>query len=205
MRSGARLDFYLPVTLERPFEDDPGKSVHRLSCLGAASGEFPRPRSRSQDAKRRTSRLLLSGSSQTTRVPPIKQPLALGVVSTRFRAPQAKGAEKGDSKMYLSIQFRSSVSSAKRFRTVIPLYPKAPYTFAFSESCNAFRTLQLPSAPETVPQTGTVRPQACPSNRKKSDAGMKGFSLKGSVLFLPISKNRGQLSLDSSLASGEGK
>ncbi len=55
---------------------------------------------------------VIDGSSRTARVPPIKQPLALGVVSTRFRAPQAKGAEKEILEMYLYIQFRSSVSSA---------------------------------------------------------------------------------------------
>lgn len=44
-----------------------------------------------------------------------------------------------------------------------------------------------------------------PTRSKKSDAAMKDFSLKDSVRFSPISKNRGQLSLDSSLASGERK
>lgn len=46
---------------------------------------------------------------------------------------------------------------------------------------------------------------ALPTRQKKSDTGMKDFSLKDSARFLPISKNRRQLSLDSSLASGEGK
>ena len=44
------------------------------------------------------------GSSRTARVPPIKQPLALGVVSTRFRAPQAKGAEAEKLEMYLYVK-----------------------------------------------------------------------------------------------------
>jgi len=39
---------------------------------------------------------------------------------------------------------------------------------------------------------------------KKSEDGMKHFSLKHSTDFLPISKSRGQLSLDSSLASDKG-
>lgn len=40
---------------------------------------------------------------------------------------------------------------------------------------------------------------------KKSEKSMKHFSLKHSTDFLPISKSRGQLSLDSSRASGEGQ
>ena len=40
---------------------------------------------------------------------------------------------------------------------------------------------------------------------KKSEEGMKHFSLKRSTDLLPISKSRGQLSLDSSRASGEGQ
>jgi hypothetical protein len=40
---------------------------------------------------------------------------------------------------------------------------------------------------------------------KKSEEGMKHFSLKHSTDLLPISKSRGQLSLDSSRANGEGQ
>jgi len=40
---------------------------------------------------------------------------------------------------------------------------------------------------------------------KKSEGGLKHFSLKHSTDFLPISKSRGQLSLDSSRASSEGQ
>ena len=40
---------------------------------------------------------------------------------------------------------------------------------------------------------------------KKSKEGMKHFSLKHSTDLLPISKSRGQLSLDSSRATGEGQ
>jgi len=46
---------------------------------------------------------------------------------------------------------------------------------------------------------------ACQAYRKKSGPAMKDFSLKDSADFLPISKSRGQLSLDSPLASGEGQ
>jgi hypothetical protein len=46
---------------------------------------------------------------------------------------------------------------------------------------------------------------AVSASPKQSLTSMKGFSLKGSAHFLPISKSRRQLSLDSSLASGEGK
>ena len=44
-----------------------------------------------------------------------------------------------------------------------------------------------------------------PARQKKSKTDAKDFSLKDSVVFLPISKNRRQLSLDYSLASGEGQ
>ena len=47
--------------------------------------------------------------------------------------------------------------------------------------------------------------QITPLPIKKSEDGMKHFSLKHSTDFLPISKSRGQLSLDSSPASGEGQ
>jgi len=47
--------------------------------------------------------------------------------------------------------------------------------------------------------------QITPLPVKKSEDGMKRFSLKHSTDFLPISKSRGQLSLDSSRASGEGQ
>jgi hypothetical protein len=40
---------------------------------------------------------------------------------------------------------------------------------------------------------------------EKTRAAMKDFSLKHSATFLPISKSRGQLSLDSSLTSREGQ
>jgi len=50
-------------------------------CMGAASGEFPHPQSRSRDAKSALRGFWLPGSSRTARVPAIKQPLALGVVS----------------------------------------------------------------------------------------------------------------------------
>ncbi len=45
--------------------------------------------------------------------------------------------------------------------------------------------------------------QITPLAVKKSEDGMKHFSLKHSTDFLPISKSRGQLSLDSSLVSRE--
>ncbi len=48
-------------------------------------------------------------------------------------------------------------------------------------------------------------PQVTPTSHKKSPTDVKHFSLKHSADFLPISKSRGQLSLDSSLASGEGQ
>ncbi len=47
--------------------------------------------------------------------------------------------------------------------------------------------------------------QITPLPVKKSEDGMKHFSLKHSTNFLPISKSRGQLSLDTSQASGEGQ
>ena len=54
--------------------------------LGTASGEFPRPAA---------SRLLLSRFlPKKTRVPPIKQPLALGAVSTRPWMPLENGEQK---------------------------------------------------------------------------------------------------------------
>ena len=43
------------------------------------------------------------------------------------------------------------------------------------------------------------------ASHKKSPTDVKHFPLKHSADFLPISKSRGQLSLDSSLASGEGQ
>ena len=52
--------------------------------------------------------------------------------------------------------------------------------------------------------SNSCRP-ALPTSHKKSLPAVKGFSLKGSADFLAISKSRGQLSLDSSLASGEGQ
>lgn len=54
-----------------------------------------------------------------------------------------------------------------------------------------------------VPNHGSR--QITPLPVKKSEDGMKHFSLKHSTDFLPISKSRGQLSLDSSRASGEGQ
>ena len=45
--------------------------------------------------------------------------------------------------------------------------------------------------------------QVTPTSHKKSPTDVTHFSLKHSADFLPISKSRGQLSLDSSLASGE--
>ncbi len=46
------------------------------------------------------------GSSRIARVPPIKQPLALGAEASRFWVPQENGAEKGDSRKCLtSTQF----------------------------------------------------------------------------------------------------
>jgi hypothetical protein len=53
-------------------------------------------------------------------------------------------------------------------------------------------------------RTGAVPRDSCRPD-KKSGTSMKGFSLKGSVDFLPISKSRRQLSLDFSPASGEGQ
>jgi hypothetical protein len=47
--------------------------------------------------------------------------------------------------------------------------------------------------------------QVTPTSHKKSPTDVKHFSLKHSADSLPISKSRGQLSLDSSLASGEGQ
>jgi len=47
--------------------------------------------------------------------------------------------------------------------------------------------------------------QVTPTSHKKSPTDVKHFSLKHSADFLPISKSRRQLSLDSSLASGEGQ
>ncbi|HKV23164.1 MAG TPA: hypothetical protein VJN93_01105 [Candidatus Acidoferrum sp.] len=47
--------------------------------------------------------------------------------------------------------------------------------------------------------------QIPPLPLKKTEEGMKHFSLKHSTDFLPISKSRRQLSLDSSPASGEGR
>ena len=47
--------------------------------------------------------------------------------------------------------------------------------------------------------------QITPLLLKKSDERMKRFSLKHSTDFSPISKSRGQLSLNSTLASGEGR
>ena len=42
-----------------------------------------------------------------------------------------------------------------------------------------------------------------PTRQKESEAVLKDFSLQDSADFLAISKSRGQLSLDSSPASGE--
>jgi hypothetical protein len=47
--------------------------------------------------------------------------------------------------------------------------------------------------------------QVTPTSHKKSPTGVKHFSLKHSDDFLPISKSRRQLSLDSSLTSREGQ
>lgn len=44
MRSGARLDFYLPVTLERPFDDDPGKSVQNEHIASVCAAQPDRLR-----------------------------------------------------------------------------------------------------------------------------------------------------------------
>ena len=49
------------------------------------------------------------------------------------------------------------------------------------------------------------RPNLADPTEKKSRAPMKDFSLKDSGAFLPISKSRRQLSLDSSLTSREGQ
>jgi len=86
-----------------------GRCFGRIPTPGSfASSAFPSPPKKSSET-----------APKISRAPPKNQPLALGVVSTRFRAPQAKGAKKEKKKLYLnSIQIAGFVGREPEQRQV---------------------------------------------------------------------------------------
>jgi hypothetical protein len=85
----------------------------------------------------------------------------------------------------------------KRFRIAIPCYPNAPFSFVFTESMQRLQNVALALSAKTNSANDGVE-QEIPNEAKKNSQNVKHFSLKGFAGFLPISKIRGRLSLDSS-------